>query len=173
MSTGKGGLPPFGLIIRGPLGAGKTTVAREVGTRRGAVVLAIDEFVESDWDGGTEALFLRANAMALERARPVWQGGGSVIFDGNFYWRSAIEDLVRRTPVLATVVTLELPVEECIRRDAERAHPYGETAAREVYEKVGSVCLGHYLDARGTVEEVVARVSDLIDRAFGRVRASR
>jgi predicted kinase len=159
----------FYLVVRGPLGAGKTTVARAVASAEGAEVVSIDAILESfEWDGGSEALFLRANGPAVEQARSWLDRGIPVVFDGNFYWASVIDDLADRLPGLHEVVTLRAPIEQCIERDRRRPLSYGAAATREVFDKVARVDRGVSIDASGTREETVAAVrQQLRDRGFG------
>jgi thymidylate kinase len=159
------------LIIRGPLGAGKTTVARALAKALGGRTIAIDPILERwAWDGGSAPLFLRANRVAAQEAGPSLESGRPVIFDGNFYWQTAIEDLRGRLPFPSEVFTLELPVEECIERDRRRGLSYGEQSTREVYAKSTRFDYGHKVDARGSVAQVVARILAELPSAWRAVR---
>jgi predicted kinase len=89
----------FYLIVRGPLGAGKTTVARAVAERLGARVVSIDDLLDRfEWDGGSERLFRKANAVAAEQASEWLERGVPVVVDGNFYWPRLLAELQERLP---------------------------------------------------------------------------
>jgi len=149
----------FFVIIRGPLGAGTTTVAHSLADEVGAEVVCIDPILESwEWDGGSESLFLRANVVAAQKGRVILGRGIPVIFDGNFYWRSVIDDLVARLPFDHRVFTLKVPLQVCIERDRARSHSYGEEGAREVFEKVARFDYGVSIDAAGNVPSVVSAI---------------
>ncbi len=146
---------PF-LVLRGPLGAGKTTIADAVARSIGGEVVSIDPILERwEWDGGSEALFLRANEVAATIARGRLEAGVPVVFDGNFYWRSAIDDLLERLPFPHAVFSLKAPIEVCIERDGRRPHSYGEAETRAVFAKVVSFEYGIPIDAARPVDALV------------------
>lgn len=164
----------FFLVVRGPLGAGKTTIARAIAIAVSAEVVSVDEIVDrEEWDGGSEALFLRANEVVAERARPVLARGRPVVVDGNFYWASALDDLARRLPFPHEVFTLRVPLEVCIERDRLRSRSYGAEATREVYAKVSGADRGFAIDGTRPVGEVVeAMRARLRSRHLGARRPS-
>ena len=148
-------------IVRGPLGAGKTTVsgrlASAVGGKHVAIDAILDQYQLEEWDEDciSEASFLRANAIAVREAEPTLRSLSPVIFDGNFYWRSAVDDLVARLPFPHVVFTLKVPLATCIARDAGRSPSYGPDSAREVYAKTTAFDYGVLVDATGSVDVIV------------------
>jgi thymidylate kinase len=149
----------FFRIVRGPLGAGKTTVTRALATAIGAEVVHIDEIREPlGWDGGSEALFRRASRIVVERARRPLLRGRPVVVDGNFYWTSALDDLVGRRPFSSAVFPLKVPFEVCIERDRRRPLSYGEKATREVFEKVARADRGIPIDGTRRIGVIVREI---------------
>ncbi|MGP8159402.1 MAG: AAA family ATPase [Thermoplasmata archaeon] len=157
----------FYVLIRGPLGVGKSTVAKRLAGKVEAEYISIDRILDErgleTWYRGyvSQRSFLRANAYAVRRARPFLQNGRPVIFDGNFYYKSQIEDLIGQLDCRHYVFTLKAPLSLCIKRDGRRVPPYGREAARAVYAiSTGFEC-GIGIDATRSVERVV---DDIVTR---------
>jgi predicted kinase len=165
----------YSVVIRGALGVGKTTVASALADALSGYVVSIDSILEQhgleEWEAGyiSERSFIRANEIAVAEAEPILRRGTTVIFDGNFYHRSQIDDLAQRLEFPLAVFTLKAPLSECIERDRGRAVSYGEDAVREVFAKVAEVEYGIDLDARRRVPELIpAIVGHLRDLAKAR-----
>lgn len=147
--------------MRGPLGVGKTTVAAALATAVGGHLVSIDQILDQhgleEWEDGYISVrsFLRANDFAIAEAKPVLRSGVPVVFDGNFYHRPAIDDLLRRLEAPHVVFTLRAPLSVCIERDRHRSVPLGEEAVREVFAKVSEVDYGVDVDACRPLSEVV------------------
>ncbi len=148
------------VIIRGPLGVGKTTVSQRLATELGAEYISIDRILDDEeiWDEGALSEFLRANDFAAPRAELALPQGTPVIFDGNFYWEAQIADLVGRLPYPHFAFTLEAPLAVCIERDARRNPPHGNEAARQVFENTTRFDYGIKVDASRPVEWVVHEI---------------
>ncbi|MCI4360979.1 MAG: ATP-binding protein [Thermoplasmata archaeon] len=161
---------PWAALVRGPLGAGKTTVCRSLAVRTGAAVISIDRILDDhgleEWSDGyiSEASFLRANSIAIEEAHPILARGRPVVIDGNFYWRSVVLDLESRLSVPLRVFTLTLPLELCIERDAHRQPSFGADAAGDVYRKSTGFDCGTPLDATESPDRIVSRILDSMVR---------
>jgi predicted kinase len=150
----------FYVVIRGPLGVGKSTVSARLAKEIGAELISIDRILEDHqlWEAGDLSEFLGANEFAAEQARIFLAKGTPVIFDGNFYWKSVIEDLARRLRFRHFVFTLEAPLDVCIRRDRQRDNPHGPDGAREVYAKSRSFEYGIGIDATRPVDSVLREI---------------
>ena len=148
----------FFVILRGPLGSGKTTLAAGLAERLGGRAISIDRILEvhdlEQWEDDyiSEGSFLRANSFAIAEAEPLLRQGRPVVFDGNFYWRSVVEDLLQGLHYPQVVFTLRVPLEVCVARDAGRSRPLGPEATRDVYRKVTTFDYGVPIDASGSVE---------------------
>ncbi|MGA8709645.1 MAG: AAA family ATPase [Thermoplasmata archaeon] len=160
----------FYVVIRGPLGVGKSTVAESLAERIVAERISIDRILDEDgleeWDGGyiSQKSFLRANARAIERARVFLDQDTPVIFDGNFYWKSQVEDLLIQLDYRHFVFTLKAPLSLCIERDSGRKPPHGREAAQEVYAKSTEFDYGITLDATRPVGVMVREIISNLPR---------
>jgi len=156
------------VLIRGPLGIGKTTVARAAAAALDAAYVSVDAILEAHdlevWEDGYISLgsFLRANDVAVGEVNASLAAGRSVVVDGNFYWPEAIADLARRVAAPVWVVSLAGPVELCLERDAGRARPFGPESVHAVYAKSTAFPAGRAVDARRPVDELVETVRGLL-----------
>jgi predicted kinase len=154
----------FYVIVRGPLGVGKTRVSRELARRLPGEYISIDEILDDHhlWVEGRLSEFLAANLIAARRAAPVLATGTPVVFDGNFYWKGQIDDLVGRLDHDPYTVTLDAPLDVCVARDARRDPPHGAEAARAVYRKSTAFEYGTVVRADRPVRAVVRSILDLL-----------
>lgn len=155
----------FFIIIRGPLGCGKSTIAERLSKILHAKYIAVDRVLdEHDLAGDEEAgyisqkSFTKANEIISRRAKRILDSGHPVVFDGNFYWKSHIEDLIRRLDFPQYVFTLRAPVEVCIERDRKRVKPYGEDAVRAVYKKSTAFDYGTVIDATKPLNDCIDEI---------------
>ncbi|MGA7924296.1 MAG: ATP-binding protein [Thermoplasmata archaeon] len=160
----------FYVIVRGPLGVGKTTVARALAKAIGATYISIDRILEErdleEWAGGyiSEEALRRANVFAADEARTILEVRRPVIVDGNFYWRSQIEDLESRLRYPHAIVKLEAPLEVCVERDAMREVSLGREGAEMVYAKSLECGQGIPVPATGSVRETLRWIVEHVVR---------
>lgn len=145
------------VLVRGPLGVGKTTVSQKLALELRAQYISIDRVLDEHdlWYDGRLSEFLRVNVIVARQATTRLKQRTPVVLDGNFYWKTQIKDLERRLPYPHFVFTLKAPLNVCIERDARRAEPHGVRAAREVYTKSTRVVCGVEVDATQPLERIV------------------
>lgn len=155
----------FYIIIRGPLGCGKSTISKKLSTAFNAEHISVDRVLDKhglteDKEDGyiSQASFKRANEIIVPKAKQLLESGKSIIFDGNFYWKSQINDLIQRLDYPHYVFTLKVPLELCIARDYGRVNTHGKDAAEAVYNKSTAFDYGMPIDATGSINEAVKSI---------------
>lgn len=150
------------VIIRGPLGCGKSTIAKRLAEVLHAEYIPIDRILDEhnltkDKEAGyiSQRSFKKANEIIAPKAKKNLQSGIPIIFDGNFYWKSQIEDLIKRLDSLHTVFTLKAPLKICIERDRQRGKTHGEDAAKAVYKKVTEFDYGTVIDISKSLDKAI------------------
>ncbi len=160
----------FYVILRGPLGAGKTTISKGLAKVCNAHNISIDDilykFNLEEWGEVyiLESSFLKANEIAASESLKQLKKGVPVIIDGNFYYKSAILSLERLLKEFkGVVITLSVSIEECIRRDASRNVVLGEEATRLAFQKTTEFCFGEEVNADKNMREVLDSVVRLVE----------
>ena len=163
----------FFIIIRGPLGCGKSTIAKKLSQLLNAEYVPIDRVLDKynltkDKEDGyvSQRSFIKANEIITPKAKEKLQSGIPVIFDGNFYWKSQIEDLIKRLDFSHIIFTLKAPLEICIERDRKRGKTHGEDAARAVYKKATEFDYGIVIDVTNPIEMVVKEIHSKIKKSL-------
>jgi predicted kinase len=159
------------LLVRGPLGVGKTTVSKATAKELGAAYFSVDGMLEERrlWHSGRLSEFLNANKLLAKAAGRVLKRGSPAVLDGNFYWKTQIRDLEQRLDFPHVVFTLRAPLRLCVARDADRASPHGIEAAREVYAKATRFRYGTEVDATQPLAHIV---NDIVTQASRLTAAS-
>ena len=153
------------VIVRGPLGVGKTTISKALATAIGAEVVSIDAIADTDWDGGSVRLYVNANQVAASRARKALAKGTPVVFDGCFYWKTQIKDLENRLKYPHQVFTLKAPLSVCIERDSHRKVVHGAVGAQQVFRKVTRFDYGFPVDATQRIPLAVQEIQSHLPRS--------
>jgi predicted kinase len=157
------------IIIRGPLGCGKSTISERLAQAFNAEHISVDRVLDDhglteDKEDGyiSQASFKRANEIIAPKAKELLDNGKTIIFDGNFYWESQLDDLIERLDYPHSVFTLKVPLELCIERDHNRDKTHGKDAAEAVYKKSTSFEYGTPIDATGTIDDTVDKIRSSI-----------
>lgn len=160
------------IIIRGPMGCGKSTIAKKIAEILRAVYIPVDAVLDEkgldDIDPKIGCIpaanFIKANEIMVPRARKNLDDGRTVVFDACFYHREPIDDLIGSLPYKSFVFTLKAPLEVCIERDRRRPKHYGKTAITEVYGLVSRFDYGIVIDIskpiKQTIEEILSHLRD-------------
>ncbi len=162
------------VVVRGPLGIGKTAVSERLAQVIGAKYVSMDKILDEpgveEWDEKaghySERCFTRTNELAVGRTEASIYQGTPMIFDGNFYWKSQIIDLLNRLKFPHWVFTLTAPIEVCVQRDSQRDPPHGREATERVYAKSTEFDWGIAIDATLPVDSVVREMVSYLTRAL-------
>lgn len=153
------------IIIRGPLGCGKSTVAKKLAEKLNAEYFSVDRILdehnltEEKEDGYiSQRSFIKANEFIAPKVKEILGKDMPVILDGNFYWKSQIDDLIKRLDFPCYVFTLKAPLEVCIERDRNREKTHGEDAVRAVYKKSTEFDYGTVVDITKSLDEAVNEI---------------
>lgn len=155
-------LTGFFVIIRGPLACGKSTIAKRLAKILNAEYIPVDRVLDehnliNDWEDGyiSQKSFRKANEIVAPKLKEKLQSGVLVVFDGNFYWKSQVDDLIKRLDFPHHVFTLKAPLSVCIERDVQRGKTHGEDAARAVYKKATEFDYGTVIDISKSLDEAI------------------
>ncbi|MBN1585279.1 AAA family ATPase [Candidatus Uhrbacteria bacterium] len=151
------------IIIRGPLGSGKSTISEKLAQILDAKYIGMDEVLEKH---GLDKMppdapcipaenFIKANEIVLPEVKKLLTGGKIVIFDACFYHKEVIEHLVQNLEMPHYIFTLKAPLELCIKRDSERSKTLGEGAAGAVHSLVSRFDYGNIVDVTGGLEDAI------------------
>ena len=153
------------VIIRGPLGVGKTTISKELAEQINGEYLSIDQVLA---DNGLDKIddpdaafplenFIKANDIVLNQIQNYGKDK-SVVIDGNFYYKDVLMDLEQKLN-FPKIFTLKCPVEICIERDSKRVNSYGRDTVEYIHSEVSKFDYGINIDAsKETPKEIVADI---------------
>lgn len=159
------------IVIRGPLGIGKSTISKLVAKKINGKYFSIDGILDDhnltkeDKKAGcrAESEFVRANEILLPTLKENLEKDISVVVDGNFYWEGAIKHLIEELKDYNPIVfDLKARVEVCIERDSHRNPPHGEGAARAVHNLVSRFEYG--IAIKNEDSDIDEKVNEIISK---------
>jgi len=157
------------VIIRGPLGIGKSTLSKKLTKILKGNYISMDKIVDKnriikklDKNGLIDVRnFIHANTVLLPVALKFLKEDKPVTTDGCFYHKEQIVDLINRLkPYDVYIFDLKAPVDICIERDKHRKISLGEDATRAVYNAVSRIDCDIKIDTLGktpdqTIKEIL------------------
>ena len=151
------------LIIRGPLGIGKTTIAKKLAEILQEKYISFDKILEENKLDKADNKFIpedyiKANKIVLPKTKTILNKGGVVVFDGCFYFKEQIEHLQRNLSFKGYIFTLKASIETCIERDSKRKPPHGVDATKAVYKKVVEFKYGKMIDITRSINEAIKEI---------------
>ncbi len=142
------------VIIRGSLGVGKTTIAKELVKKFNGFHVPIDDVLADNGldriDSGDEGIplenFLKADKIIFPKVREQLKKHKMIVFDGCFYHKEHIQHIIDNFKCPYFVFTLKAPLEVCIERDSLRKKVRGAEAATAIYNLVSKFDYGTVFD---------------------------
>jgi len=152
------------VIIRGPMAVGKTMIAKKIANAIGGRYFEVDRVREEagllkepkEQGYVSQSTFFKINNILVPEVKEYLDKKIPVVFDGNFYWMSTIEDLIKKLNYQNYVFTLLASRDTCIQRDKHRERPHGEDAVRAVHKKATSFRYGIEINTAERSPESIA-----------------
>lgn len=150
------------IIIRGPLGVGKTTISKILAKNIDVEYLSLDTIIkDNNWEG-TDGIplenFLKANEII---SKLVNNHKNPFILDGCFYYQEQIDDLKQKFKNDLIIFTLTSNVEKCIERDSKREKNYGEDSAKFIHMITTKIKEGYEINNNDlTIQETVEKIME-------------
>lgn len=154
------------IIIRGPLGVGKTTISKLLAEKLKAEYLSLDKITDNSSVEGKDGIpvenFMKSNKIIIELVK---NSNKPFILDGCFYYQEQIDELKKEFGDKLAIFSLMSDVEKCIQRDSKRNIVYGEDAARYVHMITSKIKAGYEIDNNNlSPEEVVTKILQTIKK---------
>lgn len=154
------------VIIRGPLGVGKTSVSDTLCKILGMHHIAIDQVLRQnklDASGDISLdTFLKANRIIMPLVKNYLKQNIAVVIDHNFYYKEQLVDLINRFDDVL-VITLKASLATCLKRDLSRQKAHGQEATKAVYTLVAKFDYGHIIETdKKDAHAVAAEILDLL-----------
>ena len=153
------------IIIRGPLGIGKSTISKKLADILNAYYISVDDLLKKEkLDNIDESKgfipvrnFIKVNNIIFPEIKKKLKQGRIVILDGNFYHKKQIENLIDNFP--HHIFTLKATLKACIERDNKRKNSYGKDATTDVYRLVSKFNCGKVIDTnKKTIKEIIKKI---------------
>lgn len=162
------------IIIRGPAGIGKSTIAMTLAKLLNCSYISFDTILAEnrlDYIEGEkcvpEVKMLAANKIVIPLAQKNLGLGKIVIFDGNFYHKSQIEDLITKLNWPYFVFTLKAGVNTCLARNKTRANQLDQQAIEDVFKLVSSFNYGVLIDTNNkSISEIVHEIVTHLQKEY-------
>ena len=154
------------IIIRGPLGCGKTTISKKLSKAINGRYISIDKILDKHnltkyKENGyiSQKAFIKVNDIIIQDMEKFLNKGIPIIIDGNFYWRSQITDIIKRLSLYPHYVfTLKTSLETCLKRDNTRKECYGKNAVEAVYKKSIEFDYGISIDVTKSLDASMKKI---------------
>jgi predicted kinase len=152
------------VIIRGPAGIGKSTISELLARKIKAKVIHFDRKMDKAnlvYIPGEKWIplhkFLKADKIIAPKVKIELKNGKNIVFDGNFYHKEQIKDLIKRLNSKHFIFTLKANLKECIKRDKARKKYLGRKPISDVFKLVSKFDYGTKIDTEKKTENQVIK----------------
>ncbi len=161
------------IIIRGPAGAGKTTIAGKLAGKIKGRHVCFDKIMRKngldkiEGKGIKQANFIKVNELVIPGALKMLKKNRVVVFDGCFYHRPQLRHLIKNLPYRHFVFTLRASLEDCIKRDGKRkgSSKIGKRNVEAVHELCSKFDYGTVVNTEGkTAEQTTAEITSRLPK---------
>lgn len=149
------------IIIRGPAGVGKTTIAKELARNLDADYFSFDEIMEANkldtiiGDGIPSKNFVKANEIVLDLIK----NKDRVILDGCFYRKEQLDHLLHNIKAKVYIFTLNADVTECSERNKMRVNSLADEDIKQVHNLVSKIKIGRIINTSGkSIKQIVSEI---------------
>ena len=153
------------ILIRGPLGVGKSTISKKIAKQLDALYISVDNILDTYHLIQNENIpienFLQANEIIEKN---IMKSNKKIcIIDGNFYYQEQLDDIIKKFNRHIQIFTLLSSLEICINRDAQRIKPYGIDATQFVHMMTTKINIGEIIDnSTLTIDETIEKILETL-----------
>lgn len=150
------------IIIRGPLGVGKSTLGKILSERMGAKLYSVDDLLK---EAGFDRIDPKLGCIPLVNFLAIQEdilsdikkqlSKHSVIVEGSFYYKDQIDFFFKSLQENPSVITIKADLETCIERDKKRKLSHGVGAVTSIYNLVSKFDDGLVLDIEGKPRDFI------------------
>ncbi|MBR9704761.1 AAA family ATPase [Candidatus Pacearchaeota archaeon] len=154
------------IIIRGSLGAGKTTIAKKLAKQLNAeyvffeIKLSKEVLKKLDEEGKNIPVeyFIKEFVTLIPKIKYILNNNKISIIDGAFYYKELLEFIFNNLKYKKFVFDLKTSLDVCINRDKNRDLSYGKDAAEVVYNITSSFDYGIPIDVTKPINESIKEI---------------
>ncbi|MGM5481064.1 MAG: AAA family ATPase [Nanobdellota archaeon] len=147
----------FVIILRGPAGSGKTTMAMRLNNLFDTHYISVDKVKSEKGLKHSEAEKLEANKTIIAEAEDHLEQGEVVIIDEVFYYERQLKELIEKLNYPYKIFSLKAPLDECLKRhDARRKaglRKMPDSDVKLVHKLVGELEKGIVIDTSNQNED--------------------
>lgn len=155
------------IIIRGPAGVGKTTIAKKLAKELKADYFSFDKIMRKNnldnlvGKGIPSENFIKANEiiilLIIRKKRAV--------LDGCFYREKQINHLLNKLKTKVYIFTLDADITECSKRNKTRKNPMTEENIKQVHNLVSEIKIGININTVGkSIQQIVSEILNHLNR---------